>query len=270
MRMIRTATHNNIMKNNINLAKLIMRFIRYAFLVISCIVSTDQIFGMEDITMVDATNIQTMPFIVKTDFSILYKTVGFTAIAAPHASSQLSLGGATLTVYDGTNLVSSSVIAPDNGFVDIVGTNMALAIGGGLFSFDAGASHLADVNFEIDYAVDRETDVMCYRFRLQTFASAKIGVGLSLGVTNDCINVTRVLPNSPAAKAGLSPGLVLQRINGVAASVILGIERRLGIDPVYLGDAIGEYLSGPRDTKLQLELMDTAKGTTNIFELKRL
>ena len=251
-----------------SLPKQIMRTFPFAFMVIILVGSASQSFGSIEVTLVDSTNLPTMPFIVQTiDDSVYNNVVWFSVIAGPHALGNLNLGGAALSAYDGTNLISSCMIAPD-GWVNIVGTNMALGVRGGLFSFDVGKNHLADVDFEVSYSVD--TMVMCYRFKLQTFEGVKAGFGLSLGVTNDCINITRVLPNSPAAKAGLSPGLVLQRINGVAANVILGIDRQRRIDPASMGDAIGQYLSGPRGTKLQLELIDTAKGTTNIFELTRL
>jgi hypothetical protein len=251
-------------------AKQIMRIFPFAVVAIILVDSASQGFGSVEVTLVDSTNLLTMPFVVQTiDDSVNNKALWFSVIAGPHAPGNLILGGAALSAYDGTNLISSCVIKPES-FVDIVGTNMALAVSGGLFSFDVGKNHLADAHFEVSYALEDQPMVMCYRFKLQTFAGAKTGVGLSLGITNDCINITRVLPNSPAAKAGLSPGLVLQRINGIPASVILGIERKRRIDPVYTGDAIGEYLLGPRDTKLQLELIDPAKGATNIFELTRL
>ncbi len=82
------------------------------------------------------------------------------------------------------------------------------------------------------------------------------GVGVVAGLHNGAIEIMQVLPNSPAAKAGLSPGLRLVKIDGVPTE---GKPLKECVDMVR----------GVEGTKVNLELIDPANGTTNAVELTR-
>jgi len=71
------------------------------------------------------------------------------------------------------------------------------------------------------------------------------GVGLALGVEADTITIMKVLPNTPASKAGLVPGLVIRTIDGTAT------------DGKLLKECV-DMLRGGVGTKVKLELVDTA------------
>jgi hypothetical protein len=83
-----------------------------------------------------------------------------------------------------------------------------------------------------------------------------IGVRLDLSEQTGALEITKVLPESPAAKAGLSAGLIIQKIDGVQAS----------------GKSLAEYLTllrGPAGTKVRLELFSPGRKETNTVELTR-
>ena len=82
------------------------------------------------------------------------------------------------------------------------------------------------------------------------------GVGVALGVETNVVKIMKVLPNTPASNAGLTPGLILQRIDGTAT------------DGSHLKNWV-EKLRGEVGTKVRLELVDPAKGKTNTVELLR-
>ena len=66
----------------------------------------------------------------------------------------------------------------------------------------------------------------------------------------------KVLPNTPASKAGLAPGLVVRKIDGTAT------------DGKLLKECV-DMLRGGVGTKVKLELVDTANSKTNTVELTR-
>jgi predicted metalloprotease with PDZ domain len=82
------------------------------------------------------------------------------------------------------------------------------------------------------------------------------GVGVGLGVENHAIKIMTVIPNTPASKAGLSAGLVVQKIDGTVA------------DGKHLKECV-DMLRGAVGTKVKLELIDTAHSKTNRVELVR-
>jgi carboxyl-terminal processing protease len=82
------------------------------------------------------------------------------------------------------------------------------------------------------------------------------GVGVALGVETNAVKIMKVFPNTPASKAGLSRGLMVQKIDGTAT------------DGRHLKDWV-EKLRGAVGTKVKLELVDPAKGMTNTVELTR-
>jgi carboxyl-terminal processing protease len=83
-----------------------------------------------------------------------------------------------------------------------------------------------------------------------------MGIGVQLGVRDHALQIMGVVPDTPAAKAGLHPGLVIQQIDGT--------------------DIVGKPLAvcvamtrGQVGSKVQLEVIDPAKSETNIVEFTR-
>jgi carboxyl-terminal processing protease len=85
-----------------------------------------------------------------------------------------------------------------------------------------------------------------------------IGVGMELnkGSENGPPTIRRVLPAGPAAKAGIEPGWVLLSINGTNT-----VGRNL--------KECVEFVRGEEGSRVQLELADPARGTTNKVTLTR-
>ena len=77
-----------------------------------------------------------------------------------------------------------------------------------------------------------------------------------MGVKGGSLQIMGVQPNTPAAKAGLHPGLVIQQIDGTN---IVGMP---------LVDCVA-MTRGPVGSKVQLEVVDPAKNETNVVELTR-
>jgi C-terminal processing protease CtpA/Prc len=86
-----------------------------------------------------------------------------------------------------------------------------------------------------------------YEFDLKTFIPV-MNMGLTLGVKDKMIEITGVLPGTPAAKAGLTPGLIIQRIDGDDTS-------RMDL-------AMAKYMCGPIGGTADLELIDPATRQT--------
>ena len=82
------------------------------------------------------------------------------------------------------------------------------------------------------------------------------GVGLALGVEDHTIKIMRVLPHTPASKAGLVPGLVVRKIDGTTT------------DGKLLKECV-DMVRGAVGTKVRLELVDIENGKTNTVELTR-
>jgi membrane protease YdiL (CAAX protease family) len=82
------------------------------------------------------------------------------------------------------------------------------------------------------------------------------GIGVALGTKDNKVIIIHVVPNAPAAKAGLSYGLVIQKIDGTTT------------DGKSLTDCAG-MLGGPADSKVKLDLVDPTNNKTNTVELAR-
>jgi carboxyl-terminal processing protease len=83
-----------------------------------------------------------------------------------------------------------------------------------------------------------------------------IGIGIQSAIYHDAFTIIHVLPDSPAAKAGLTPGQVIQEVDGVATE----------------GKSIEECVKlvrGAPGTKVKLTLVDNERDTTNTVELVR-
>jgi C-terminal processing protease CtpA/Prc len=80
-----------------------------------------------------------------------------------------------------------------------------------------------------------------------------VGVGLYLGRNPKThkFEVRRVFPNSPAQLAGVTPGLILNKVAGVDAES-LNIK------------ALSKLLSGPVGSSVTIELMDTNGAVTQV------
>jgi carboxyl-terminal processing protease len=82
-----------------------------------------------------------------------------------------------------------------------------------------------------------------------------IGVALDFDAKTRTVRITKVIPDSPASESGLSPGLVVQRIDGVATGK-------------SLTESVGRIRGNP-GTKVRLELFDPKQNATNLVELTR-
>jgi len=83
-----------------------------------------------------------------------------------------------------------------------------------------------------------------------------VGVGLVLGVTNHKVTIMDVVADSPASRAGLSPGLIVQEIDDIAT------------DDKRLWKWVG-MIRGAADTKVKLKLVDAITNRTNTVEIIR-
>lgn len=82
------------------------------------------------------------------------------------------------------------------------------------------------------------------------------GIGVELGAKDQKVIIRQVVPNAPAAKAGLSGGLVILKIDGTTT------------DGKSLKDC-SELMRGPAGSKVKLELADMISNRTNTVELTR-
>ena len=81
-------------------------------------------------------------------------------------------------------------------------------------------------------------------------------LGLDLTVTNDALEVRYVVPGTPAAKAGLHPGLFIQQIDGTNT----------------LGKPLREcwpMIVGPVGSEIHFVVVDPDKNETNTVEVLR-
>jgi hypothetical protein len=125
---------------------------------------------------VDSTNIQTLPFVIKTEKIDYGKQIRFSVVAdpkgapyAPDDNMHFSLGGASLSVYDGTNCISSCSVAGQKVPSNMRDVKPPLADKGVLFEFAVGTNYLHSVEFEIGYGSALHPAIDNYRFALQTF-----------------------------------------------------------------------------------------------------
>lgn len=81
-------------------------------------------------------------------------------------------------------------------------------------------------------------------------------IGVALTISNKGLEIQNVAPGTPAAKAGLHPGLVIQQIDGVDTADKPLVECM-------------DMTSGPIGSKLHLVVVDTARSETNVVEITR-
>ncbi len=83
-----------------------------------------------------------------------------------------------------------------------------------------------------------------------------IGVKLEMDSESRALQITRIIPNSPASQAGLASGLIVLRIDGVSTA---GKSQTL----------CANLIRGKAGTKVRLELMNPKRNETNTVELTR-
>ena len=85
-----------------------------------------------------------------------------------------------------------------------------------------------------------------------------VGVGLMLGPGpgGQGVIVQHIVPNSPAAEAGITNGLIITKVDDVS------------LEGKYLADCVN-LIRGPVGTTVRLELVTPDHGQTNTVELTR-
>ena len=81
------------------------------------------------------------------------------------------------------------------------------------------------------------------------------GAGIILGEKGHRVIIVGTMPNTPAARAGLAGGLVIQKVDGTPTD----------------GNLENSFhrIRGPANSKVTLELVDTLNNKTNTVELTR-
>jgi CubicO group peptidase (beta-lactamase class C family) len=90
------------------------------------------------------------------------------------------------------------------------------------------------------------------------FAHELVGIGaaLDLNAQTHVLSITRVFAKSPAAQAGLSAGLVIEKIDGAS------------LEGKNMGDCL-KLLRGPAGSKVQLEVVDPQSKESRVVEVTR-
>jgi len=83
-----------------------------------------------------------------------------------------------------------------------------------------------------------------------------IGVGFGLADFGGAVTIVYVVPDTPASRAGLSPGFIVQKIDDV---VTKGMEQK----------DWHQKLRGEVGTSVRLEVTDPANNQTSVVELLR-
>lgn len=81
-------------------------------------------------------------------------------------------------------------------------------------------------------------------------------IGVALTISDNGLEIQNVAPGTPAAKAGLHPGLVIQQIDGIDTADKPLVECM-------------DMTSGPIGSKLHLVVIDPARSKTNDVEITR-
>lgn len=174
---------------------------------------------------VDATNIGTKPFFVKTDTSgeaAFNGGVNFYVAANPQYTpgSSMHLGGASLAIYRNADFIDSNFIASctvERLKIPAFLTNKippSLLEKSVLFEFTVSRNQLTNADFQIGYYYEKHPAINSYRFALQTFVPEP-SLGVEVGMKNRQMEITQVLSGIPAARAGLKAGLIVRKIDGV-------------------------------------------------------
>jgi carboxyl-terminal processing protease len=83
-----------------------------------------------------------------------------------------------------------------------------------------------------------------------------VGIGMQLGIEEHQVVIANVMPEKPAARAGLAPGLVVRKIDGTPTT---GSDLARWV----------EMVRGEAGTKVVIEVFDPAAGSTRTVEIVR-
>jgi uncharacterized membrane protein SpoIIM required for sporulation len=108
--------------------------------------------------------------------------------------------------------------------------------------------------------------LICVAATIEAFATPKIlaayekehcaGIGVRLAIQEHQLTINHVFPGGPASKAGLSSGLLIQKID---ASATTGKS----------AEQCGDMIHGRVGTKVKIEVIDTAHSKTSAVDLVR-
>jgi membrane-associated protease RseP (regulator of RpoE activity) len=235
-----------------------MRIFRFLFIAFALLQLSSRVWADMEEFPVDPASIKSMPFVVVVENADYGNMILFRIIADPKGIAsgagedmKFQLDGASLTVHQGADFISSCCVAgqklPENmqeeWKVPLAEKKIAFAQGV-LFEFTVSPKHLDAATFEIGYASGSHPALNNYHFELKSFVPTP-DLGLVLGLKGKKVAITGILPNSPAAQAGLSAGLLVQKIDSdEIASLSLETAQKL---------------CGPADM-VNLELIDTTTG----------
>ena len=82
------------------------------------------------------------------------------------------------------------------------------------------------------------------------------GVGLEIMSKDNNTIIRSIIPNSPAEKAGITPGLVIMKVDDKSTKGMKAEE-------------VGHMIRGPIGSKIKLELFDLTKNKAITFEITR-
>ena len=82
------------------------------------------------------------------------------------------------------------------------------------------------------------------------------GVGLEIMANDNNTVIRSIIPNSPAEKAGITPGLVIMKVDDKTTK---GMQ----------AEEVGNMIRGPIGSKVKLELFDINKNKIITFEITR-
>jgi carboxyl-terminal processing protease len=90
------------------------------------------------------------------------------------------------------------------------------------------------------------------------------GIGITLGIKRRAITIINVCPGTPAFRTGLSPGLLIRRVD----------DHLVNVDTTATDEAnmkrCADMIRGAPGTNVRLELVDKSKRRTKTVELTRM
>jgi D-alanyl-D-alanine-carboxypeptidase/D-alanyl-D-alanine-endopeptidase len=143
--------------------------------------------------------------------------------------------------------------------------------GGGTFGFSAYVGFDLKRRRGVVVLSNQKTRSSCIGLRILQNASLKqtdeqtaapiyeiVGIGAGVAVDSDTkmIRISNVVPNSPAAQAGIASGLFIQKIDDTQTTGL------------SLAECL-KLLAGPTGSKVRLELVDAKSKETKLVELTR-
>jgi C-terminal processing protease CtpA/Prc len=159
-----------------------------------------------------------------------------------------------------------SVKMPTHGGKEITLLNLATHTAG--FPHDPDNMSGADVKEQFEttsgrYSVEQIGQLALRRLPLNlenvienTAEPVGIGAALDLDQPAHTLRITKVIPNTPASHAGLSAGLIIQKIDGIPTTTR------------SLAECVN-LIRGKAGTTVRLELINPEGHTTNTVELTR-